>query len=213
MEAVKKALENIRLSNAQANVFITLEKEDVLMHRAFQSQKRHEQGKALGMLDGMIVSIKDNINTSFMRTTCGSNVLRSFIPPFDATVVSRLVEQGALIIGKTNMDEFGMGSHNIHSAFGACSDRRTLNERGFGRSFGGSSGGAAASVALGCSQLALGTDSGGSVRLPAAYSGLIGFKPSYGAISRHGVIPYAHSLDTVGILGTSIADVFGLFGT
>jgi aspartyl-tRNA(Asn)/glutamyl-tRNA(Gln) amidotransferase subunit A len=149
------------------------------------------------------VAIKDNICTSDFNTTCASAFLESYKSPYDATVVERLQQShtdasndghhGYHIRGKTNMDEFGMGSHSMHSHFGAVKAR-------FGRSAGGSSGGSAVALATHAAEIALGTDTGGSVRLPAAYSGIYGFKPSYGAIPRYGVVPYANSLDTVGLL-------------
>jgi aspartyl-tRNA(Asn)/glutamyl-tRNA(Gln) amidotransferase subunit A len=153
--------------------------------------------RAVKPLSQAIVSVKDNIATADLDTTCASNILEGWQPTRDATVVRLLREEGSLIIAKTNMDEFGMGSHSTHSAKRKVKNgRKELNAR----SVGGSSGGSAIAVALGQCSVALGTDTGGSVRLPAAYTGVMGFKPSYGLLSRNGVIPYANSLDTVGIL-------------
>lgn len=139
--------------------------------------------------------MKDNISTLNIETTCASNFLKDYQSPFDATVVEKIKKEGGLVEGKTNMDEFGMGSHSTNSYFGAVTNAPPFTSL----SAGGSSGGSAAAVAAGLVEAALGTDTGGSVRLPAAYNGITGLKPSYGRISRFGVIPYANSLDTVGL--------------
>ncbi|KAF2398522.1 amidase signature enzyme [Trichodelitschia bisporula] len=152
------------------------------------------------------IAIKDNISTTTHPTTCASALLPSYTPPFDATCVSHLRRAGAVITGKTNMDEFGMGSDSLYSAFGPVSNPASPL-----LSAGGSSGGSAAAVASGAAWAALGTDTGGSVRLPAAYTGLVGFKPSYGVVSRWGVVAYANSLDTVGVLGSRVRDVRAVF--
>ncbi|KNG49685.1 aspartyl glutamyl-trna(asn gln) a subunit [Stemphylium lycopersici] len=144
------------------------------------------------------IAIKDNICTKDFKTTASSAILRDFTSPYDATVVKLLKDEGAVVVGKTNMDEFGMGSHSTHSHFGPV---RMQRREGEDASAGGSSGGSALAVASSQCWAALGTDTGGSVRLPAAYTGVVGFKPSYGLLSRRGVIAYANSLDTVGILG------------
>ncbi|KAF2444596.1 glutamyl-tRNA amidotransferase [Karstenula rhodostoma CBS 690.94] len=157
--------------------------------------------------NGRLVAIKDNICTTDIPTTAASGILKKFKSPYCATVVRQLREAGAIAVGKTNMDEFGMGSHNIHSHFG----KTKIQQNGVDRSAGGSSGGSAVAVATGQCWAALGTDTGGSVRLPAAYTGTVGFKPSYGLLSRWGVIAYANSLDTVGILGNDVDSVEGLF--
>ncbi|PMD30767.1 amidase-domain-containing protein [Hyaloscypha variabilis F] len=149
------------------------------------------------------IAVKDNIATVGSRTTCGSGILREYRSPFEAGVVRSLRLHGSLVCGKTNMDEFGMGSHSTHSFFGPVSNAWPLDKL----SVGGSSGGSAAAVASGQCSVALGTDTGGSVRLPAAYTGIVGFKPSYGAISRWGVIPYANSMDTVGILASDVSSI------
>jgi aspartyl-tRNA(Asn)/glutamyl-tRNA(Gln) amidotransferase subunit A len=141
------------------------------------------------------VAVKDNIVTTGSTTTCASGFLKDYVSPFEALVVRQLRKNDYGVAEKTNMDEFGMGSHSTHSYFGPVSNRAPLTHR----SAGGSSGGSAVAVAMGAQNFALGTDTGGSVRLPAAYNGVVGFKPSYGKISRWGVIPYANSLDTVGI--------------
>ncbi|EJP65269.1 glutamyl-tRNA(Gln) amidotransferase subunit A [Beauveria bassiana ARSEF 2860] len=153
------------------------------------------------------LAVKDNIATTGLPTQCASGILGTHASPFEATIVKQLRARGASVVGKTNMDEFGMGSHSTNSAHGAVFNPLSKGEQ---LSAGGSSGGSAVAVQLGDADIALGTDTGGSVRLPAAYTGVVGYKPSYGLLSRFGVVPYANSLDTVGILAndvTAIQDV------
>jgi aspartyl-tRNA(Asn)/glutamyl-tRNA(Gln) amidotransferase subunit A len=159
-------------------------------------------------LDGQIIAVKDNLWTTRFPTTCASGILQGFQSPINANVVNALEQAGMLVIGKTNMDEFGMGSHSTHSYKGAV---RNHSVHGMARSAGGSSGGSALAVLNDQCRVALGTDTGGSVRLPAAYTALFGFKPSYGRLSRHGLISYANSLDTVGIIGRDCEDIFRTF--
>lgn len=147
--------------------------------------------------DAFTVAVKDNIATATLPTQCASRILANHASPVEATIVRQLREQGALIVGKTNMDEFGMGSHSTNSAHGLIRNPLSAEED---RSAGGSSGGSAVAVQVGDAMIALGTDTGGSIRTPAAYNGIVGYKPSYGMISRYGVIPYANSLDTVGFM-------------
>lgn len=156
----------------------------------------HNESSTL-QLANLTAGIKDNIVTKDMPTTCASKMLLDYMSPFDATCVKLLRDAGALLIGKTNLDEFGMGSAGTHSYFGPVKNPLFQDEDIVA---GGSSSGSAAAVAAGATDFALGTDTGGSVRLPAAYTSILGFKPSYGRISRYGVIAYAQSLDTVGIL-------------
>jgi aspartyl-tRNA(Asn)/glutamyl-tRNA(Gln) amidotransferase subunit A len=179
--------------HAMTNAFISVERDvDSLLLRDGER----------GALSNMIVAVKDNLCTKSLPTTCASRSLSSHTSSFDAASVALVRRSGATVIGKTNMDEFGMGSACVHSHFGP-----TLNPHVPGLVAGGSSGGSAAAVALSLCDVALGTDTGGSCRLPAAYCGVVGFKPSYGIVSRWGLVAYASSLDTVGFIGTRVDDI------
>lgn len=176
----------------------------------FATSIRSEEPLSLrdGPLKGTIAAIKDNIATTKEPTTCSSRTLESYYSPFESTVTELLTENGSTIVAKTNLDEFGMGSGSIHSHFGpVINPRYSLTSHVAG----GSSGGSAAIVALGLVDFALGTDTGGSVRLPASHCGVVGFKPSYGLLSRWGVVPYAQSLDTVGILARQVETIEKVF--
>jgi len=167
--------------------------------------RRAEHGD--GPLTGVAVAVKDNISTKGIETTCASKILKGYIPPYDAHVVGLLKTAGAAVAGKTNMDEFGMGTTTENSAFGP-----TLNPCDNGRVPGGSSGGSAAAIAAGMVKMALGTDTGGSIRCPAAFCGITGLKPTYGRVSRYGLIAYANSLEQIGPMGKTVSDVARLMG-
>jgi aspartyl-tRNA(Asn)/glutamyl-tRNA(Gln) amidotransferase subunit A len=171
-----------------------------MSYNAYITEERIE-GAADGPLAGRTVAVKDNISTAGVRTTCGSEMLADYVPPYDATVVERLTAAGATIPGKTNMDEFGMGTTTETSAFGA-----TDNPAAEGHVPGGSSGGSAAAVAAGQADLALGTDTGGSVRCPAAFCGVVGIKPTYGLVSRYGLVAYANSLEQIGPIAPTVEE-------
>ena len=190
----------IERRNPELNAFLALCPE-----RAYAQADRVDaavaEGKPLPPLAGVPVAIKDVISTQGVRTTCGSKILENYTPPYDATAIERLENAGAVILGKTNCDEFAMGSSNENSAYGAVRNPAALD-----RVPGGSSGGSAAAVAAGLSVVALGTDTGGSIRQPGAYCGIPALMPTYGRVSRYGLIAFASSLDRIGPFATNIND-------
>lgn len=200
VEAVEAVLRRIEEREESLNCYITLDKEGALA-KARKVQQRIDAGELTGPLAGVPVAIKDNICTEGMLTTCASKILENFIPSYTAEAVIRLEEAGAILLGKTNMDEFAMGSTTETSAFGAVKNPWDEN-----RVPGGSSGGSAAAVAAEECFYALGSDTGGSIRQPAGYCGIVGMKPTYGTVSRYGLVAYGSSLDQIGPLCKDVSD-------
>ena len=200
VEACRVTLDRVSSTNLSLNAFNHVAA-DRALERAAVIDRQRAAGDRLGPLAGVPIALKDNMCVRGMRTTASSKILDRFIPPYDATIVTRLERAGAVIVGKTNCDEFAMGSSNENSAYGPVRNPWNLDTTP-----GGSSGGSAAAVASRCVPLALGSDTGGSIRQPASFCGVVGLKPTYGRVSRYGLLAFASSLDQIGPFARTVGD-------
>ncbi len=201
VDIVTSYLDCIAEQDRTINAFITVD-QDYALAQAKKLDEKLAAGEPLGRLAGVPIALKDNLSTAGLRTTCASKILENYQPIFNAHVVEQLIAEDAVIIGKTNMDEFAMGATTETSYFGP-----TLNPLDTGHVPGGSSGGSAAAIAADMVPVALGSDTGGSIRQPAAYCGIYGLKPTYGVVSRYGCVAFGSSLDQIGPMGHSVADL------
>jgi aspartyl-tRNA(Asn)/glutamyl-tRNA(Gln) amidotransferase subunit A len=199
-ELLEACLHRIEDTEPRLHAFLAVSEEEA-RRQAAEADRRFARGEPLSPLDGIPIALKDVFSTRAVRTTAASRILENFVPPYDATAVARLRSRGAVLIGKTNCDEFAMGSSTENSAFGP-----SFNPWDPSRVPGGSSGGSAVAVAAGQCLAALGTDTGGSIRLPASFCGVVGLKPTYGRVSRYGIVAYASSLDQVGPFTRDVRD-------
>lgn len=204
VEATKAALEQIKAVESDVHGYVSYDEESALK-RAEEVQKGIDDGTYTGPLAGVPIAIKDNICTKGYTTTCSSKILENFVPTYSAQAVENLIKEGVVFLGKTNMDEFAMGSTTETSAYGV-----TKNPWDLDKVPGGSSGGSAAAVAANECFMALGSDTGGSIRQPASYCGVTGIKPTYGTVSRYGLVAYASSLDQIGPVGKDVSDCAAL---
>jgi aspartyl-tRNA(Asn)/glutamyl-tRNA(Gln) amidotransferase subunit A len=200
VDLTRAYLDQIHKHDAKIKAFLLVEA-DAALARAKEIDERRAAGKAVGKLGGLPVAIKDVVCTQGVKTTCASKILQNFVPPYDATVIKKLKAADAVLIGKTNMDEFAMGGSTENSAY-----QKTGNPWDTSRVPGGSSGGSAAAQAAMMTALSIGTDTGGSIRQPAAFCGITGLKPTYGRVSRYGLVAFASSLDQIGPLGQTAED-------
>jgi len=206
-ELCKIHLEKIKKEDKKFQAFLSVS-EDLAISQAKEIDEMISQGRETSILAGIPLAVKDNILVENIKCTAGSKILENYVAPYDATVIKKLKEIGAVILGKTNMDEFAMGSSTENSAFGP-----TCNPHDLTRVPGGSSGGSAAAVSANLSCYALGSDTGGSIRLPASFCGVVGLKPTYGAVSRYGLISMASSLDQIGPITKTVKDAKIVFET